>query len=371
MVRFRRSRWSDFRTSSPGEPADGRPRHIILTGPNGSGKTGILNALARQMLPLADVTLRGAGLNVSPGSSPDRCITRHDEIDVEWTQTFNAIGPDAFGGVLWYHHTARSAGHAVISGNVAGELPRRSQGRMWARVDRAELLPDHDRWFAAVRATIREFTSDPELELEELRDSNHNFSYCVVRGDGYRFPFHEFAGGHEAFASIVLHLAQRAGAALPTELASKRYGFAIIDEIETHLHPTLQSAALPRLTALFPNVQFLVATHSPVVISSVKNALVYDLGSRSEVTSEQLQGIRFGTLMTQHFGLKSEFDGETTALLIELRRLCALAALTVEQVARKEWLSAELSDRSPMLAVEVWLATRRMDSGVLPGGLTT
>lgn len=45
-------------------------------------------------------------------------------------------------------------------------------------------------------------------------------------------------------------------------------GIVIIDEIEKHLHPRLQLQALKSLRAHFPNIQFIVSTHSPLVISS-------------------------------------------------------------------------------------------------------
>jgi predicted ATPase len=55
----------------------------------------------------------------------------------------------------------------------------------------------------------------------------------------------------------------------------------MIDEIETHLHVELQKQILPFLTQMFPNIQFIVATHSPFVITSLENAVVYDLEKRT------------------------------------------------------------------------------------------
>lgn len=46
---------------------------------------------------------------------------------------------------------------------------------------------------------------------------------------------------------------------------------------ETHLHVELQKRALPFLTRIFPNVQFVVTTHSPFVVTSLSNAVVYSL----------------------------------------------------------------------------------------------
>ena len=64
-----------------------------------------------------------------------------------------------------------------------------------------------------------------------------------------------------------------------------------IDEPENHLHPTMQRTLLRRLVTAFPEAQFIVATHSPFMVSSVKDSNVYvlryvsteaDEGDRSE-----------------------------------------------------------------------------------------
>lgn len=50
-----------------------------------------------------------------------------------------------------------------------------------------------------------------------------------------------------------------------------------IDEPENHLHPTMQRAMLHRLVTAFPKAQFIVATHSPFMVSSVRDSNVYVL----------------------------------------------------------------------------------------------
>ena len=52
---------------------------------------------------------------------------------------------------------------------------------------------------------------------------------------------------------------------------------AIVDEPENHLHPSMQRTVLNSLVAAFPQAQFIIATHSPFVVSSVKNSGVYVL----------------------------------------------------------------------------------------------
>ena len=49
----------------------------------------------------------------------------------------------------------------------------------------------------------------------------------------------------------------------------------VIDEPENHLHPSMQREFLPALVSAFPDVQFIVATHSPFMVSSVRGAATY------------------------------------------------------------------------------------------------
>ncbi|MBT2606031.1 AAA family ATPase [Bacillus sp. ISL-53] len=51
----------------------------------------------------------------------------------------------------------------------------------------------------------------------------------------------------------------------------------LIDEIENHLHPSMQRQILPNLIDAFPNTQFIVTTHSPFVVNSVADSWVYAL----------------------------------------------------------------------------------------------
>ena len=60
-------------------------------------------------------------------------------------------------------------------------------------------------------------------------------------------------------------------------------GIVIIDEIETHLHLELQRNILPFLTKFFPNIQFIVTSHSPFILNSIENVVIYDLENRTLV----------------------------------------------------------------------------------------
>lgn len=56
--------------------------------------------------------------------------------------------------------------------------------------------------------------------------------------------------------------------------AEQTEGVVMIDEVDMHLHPGWQQTVLGQLQAAFPNIQFIVTTHSPQVLSSVDAACI-------------------------------------------------------------------------------------------------
>jgi len=60
-------------------------------------------------------------------------------------------------------------------------------------------------------------------------------------------------------------------------------GIVLVDEIESHLHLELRKNILELLTSMFPNIQFIVSTHSPFVLNSMENVVIYDLENHVRV----------------------------------------------------------------------------------------
>lgn len=56
-----------------------------------------------------------------------------------------------------------------------------------------------------------------------------------------------------------------------TESAERTKGTVLIDEVDLHLHPTLQATVLKGLRNAFPNIQFIVTTHAPMVMTGVES----------------------------------------------------------------------------------------------------
>jgi len=92
----------------------------------------------------------------------------------------------------------------------------------------------------------------------------------------------EMADGYSSLLHIITELMMKMEN--KTSLTYDVPGIVLIDEIETHLHVELQRRVLPFLIRMFPRIQFIVTTHSPFVITSISNAVVYDLEKKIRVT---------------------------------------------------------------------------------------
>ena len=99
----------------------------------------------------------------------------------------------------------------------------------------------------------------------------------IISGEKH-FNMNNLSSGLQAIFKIYSSLLMRTKLASidPTEL----FGIVVIDEIDVHLHISLQKKVMPFLTKAFPKIQFIVSTHSPFVITSTDNdTVVYDISS--------------------------------------------------------------------------------------------
>lgn len=94
--------------------------------------------------------------------------------------------------------------------------------------------------------------------------------------------FSQASKGQQVYISLIADIARRLISLNPT-LNNKLHGQGIIliDEIELHLHPDWQKNILSNLTSTFPNIQFIVTTHSPIVLSGVKSKNIRVLGKNN------------------------------------------------------------------------------------------
>ncbi len=88
----------------------------------------------------------------------------------------------------------------------------------------------------------------------------------------------QLSDGEKMMVLLVSDIARRLTIAAlnqQTEEIINGKGIVLIDEIEMHLHPSWQRKIIPALTKTFPNLQFVITTHSPQVLSNVQKKSVH------------------------------------------------------------------------------------------------
>ena len=107
------------------------------------------------------------------------------------------------------------------------------------------------------------------LGFEELEVRDYEIVFCCNGGTD-EFLLETASGGISALIDIAWQIYM-------FDTDAKEPFAVVIDEVENHLHPSMQRTLLPNLLEAFPHAKFIVSTHSPLIVTSVEDANVYAL----------------------------------------------------------------------------------------------
>jgi hypothetical protein len=326
-----------FRELTWALPADVRsPGWHVILGDNGAGKSAFLRAVTLAMIgpwegvllpqPWNDWVRKGAdqaaidaafsdpGFNVSlvvdrtPDEPPD------DETFGGFAPQLKAIsavrtlrnlwGPGAAGTQVtpgsWfcasYGPFRRFTGGDENLEKFYGSNPRlaRHLSMFGEAVSLSVALP----WLQSLKFKQLEGASDGELLTPILGFINqpgllphdvriHDVSSSgveLVDGNGVHLPIDSLSDGYRSVLSMTLELVRQAAMTFPAgALFSADHaqmigaGIVVVDEIDAHLHPSWQRTIGIALQRRFPNVQFIVSTHSALVCQAAEIGSVFRL----------------------------------------------------------------------------------------------
>jgi predicted ATPase len=163
---------------------------------------------------------------------------------------------------------------------------------------------------------------DPSLSAIRMDQGQFQLMPRLVR-NGIAVEFSQLSDGYQAILVIVLDLMLRYGYLFLEGDPLSGRAIVGIDEIDLHLHPRWQRTVLPQLTELFPNTQFIVTTHSPIVVQSA-----IDQGHSVLRLSEQ-DGAADAQPLSQRL-MKSLRGAEVGSLLFEARLFDVDSRFSVE-----------------------------------------
>jgi predicted ATP-binding protein involved in virulence len=209
--------------------------------------------------------------------------------------------------------TERKRGHTDRDDGYVDALDPRSKEQQlleWVfRVTMAKL--QHDKapgeyvaFSRALAVALSHHTDGGDYVVEEVEyDVARNEP--VLRGaNGSRIPWSQLSDGYHVFAGLVADLARRCVTLNPhrgERAIEEAQGVVLIDEVDLHLHPRWQRVVLRQLQRAFPNLQFVVSTHSPQVLSSVANDQVVMLREGRVVASAPVAGRDSNSILRESF----------------------------------------------------------------------
>lgn len=202
----------------------------------------------------------------------------------------------------------------------------------------------------AVRSALEQCVDKykfPRIEIRPLR-----FVMDEIDKQGHKLRelrLEQLSDGFKIMIAMVADIASRMAEANPdAENPLHTPGIVLIDEVDLHLHPKWQRKVLNQLHEIFPQIQFIVTTHSPIVtLGAASVAQLVLLSDNGEIETESAETyINYDLnqlLQSDLYGLPSARAPQWDTKIAERNQLLAQNKLTHEDKKRLEQLDKELS----------------------------
>ena len=333
-------------------------KHLILTGKNGSGKTSVIDAMAYHLdsvftdkwFSFREQQLKDVQNQMDAAVQSQCGEVRILELESELRKrkeeleqsrkglhiNFNGNAEDIYALKDKYHYImayykadrifqAEQPRHVekVQLKDYYGlmEFPRNEFVKYLLDLKMTEALARNNgktekadgikTWFDKFEKLLKKIFADETVELEFDEET---FEFRILQQGKEPFDFNALSSGYQAVLDIVLDIIMRMQNQTQRAFDFNLPGIVLVDEIETHLHLELQRNIMPFLTAVFPNIQFIVTSHSPFILNSIQNVVIYDL-EKNILVENGLDNVPYDGIVEGYFGadklsdtLKQKFE---------------------------------------------------------------
>lgn len=363
-------------------------RHIILTGKNGSGKTSVLDAIAIFINSITTGT-NPAEVVAKINDTKERIefyVKTQDEdylqkdkdnlkdltgqyinitagMWLDFNTSFTKIQKEFEAGrfIVAYYKADRVFSSVepkhvekvqLKSEYMINEMPRtefikylldlkmtQALAVTGGKKDKAHTISV---WFENFNNLLKQIFNDKSVEMVFDEET---FKFSIAMDGREPFDFNTLSSGYAAILDIVADLIIRMEKQINRSFDFNIPGVVLIDEIETHLHLELQKNIMKLLTTVFPNIQFIVSSHSPFILNCLDNVVIYDL-EKNMFVKDGLSNVPYSGIVEGYFKadelsneLRNKFDAYK-ALVNKLN----LDADDYEEIADLEMYLDEIPD---------------------------
>ncbi|HSS76398.1 MAG TPA: AAA family ATPase [Thermoanaerobaculia bacterium] len=351
---------------------DLQPRWNILLGDNGTGKSTILRAIA---MAIVGKDAQAFASRVIRSAQTTACITLETE-----RNTYRALvrsrtsGEDAdfqcIPGRPLEAEGWLALGFPPLR-TVSWDRPKAPESEVHGRPTPGDLLPlvtgapdprldklkqwivNLDYWIKDERSrtgsggryerllhtffrVVGELTEGLQIEFKEVKPQTNEVTILTADGE---LPLEAVSQGTASLMGWVGILLQRLYEVFgDDEDPTQRSALVLIDEIDAHLHPGWQRTLVQKLSTLFPNVQFIATTHSPLIVAGMPPEQIFCFIREEEgrvvrmpVDAEMSLGRADQILTSDLFGLHTTVDPVTEGAMDRYRELLGKRERTPEE----------------------------------------
>lgn len=292
--------------------SENQMKHIILTGKNGSGKTSVVEALAKYLdrvvvnrnrrqfskeellkkeinglivsFNIEDYNLRETPKHILAYYNADRIFKVEQPKHIEKIQFKDEYGLE---------ETPRNEFvKYLVDLKMTEALARNNK-----KIEKADEI---QAWFKNLEYLLKQIFSDETIQLIFDEDT---FQFSIIQAGKEPFDFNTLSRGYQAVLDLIMRMQKQIQRSFVFHLP----GIVLIDEIETHLHLELQRNIMPLLTTIFPNIQFIVTSHSPFILNSLEGVVIYDL-EKHLLVENGLGNIPYDGIVDGYFGVDKLSD---------------------------------------------------------------
>ncbi|PEB90046.1 AAA family ATPase [Bacillus toyonensis] len=220
---------------------------------------------------------------------------------------------------------------------------------------------DIEKWFNNLERCFQMIFENNELIL---KFDYVNYNFIIEEPGKEAYTLNTLSSGYSSLLHIITELIIRMLSANAPLYDIQ--GIVLIDEIDVHLHISLQKKVLKLLTDLFPNIQFIISTHSPFVINSIENAVVYDL--EKDLLVNDLALFPFQAILEGYFEI-DQYSYLFKEKLQEYQRLSEnVNGLSEEEMLKLEKLREDFSNVPKENTKELQLKLAEIDLQMILSG---
>ncbi|AZF35742.1 Putative ATP binding protein SugR [Pseudomonas sp. R4-39-08] len=277
---------------------------------------------------------------------PLKIKTRHSFSQLDGYDNSLNRGVDFRRFFEWFREREDSENETGISASALAEVQKiigTPDSQLWKYLEKAH-ASSRDRQLTAVRSAVGAFMPG----FTNLRVQRRPHLHMAIDKSGHTLDVSQLSQGEKSMMALVGDIARRLAMMNPSlENPLQGYGVVLIDEVDLHLHPKWQRRLIHQFTETFPNCQFILTTHSPLVISDSKDVLCYVLDDGELEERNGLYGLDANQV------LLSVMDTDVRNSKVQARLDRLLELLQDKKLKEAKTLFEELSTDLPAGHIEL------------------